>query len=76
VERGFPSFKLSRYACYLIVQNADSSKQTVALVQTYFALQTRKQELNEQFLEDKKRKYLRDELKNHNVQLAEAAKNA
>lgn len=74
--RKIDDYKLSRYACYLIVQNADSSKQTVALWQTYFAIQTRKQEVSEQFLEDKKRKYLRDELKNHNVQLAEAAKNA
>jgi len=67
---------LSRYACYLIIQNADSRKENVALWQTYFAIQTRKQEISEQILEDKKRKYLRDEMKEHNIQLAEAVKNA
>lgn len=46
-ERWFSSYVLSRYACYLIIQNADPSKEIVALWQTYFAIQTRKQELNE-----------------------------
>ncbi len=54
-------YKLSRYICYLIVQNADSSKEVVALGQTYFAIQTRKQEITEQeydsLSDDEKRFY-------------------
>ncbi len=46
-EREMPSVKLSRYACYLIVQNADPSKEIVALGQTYFAVQTRLQEIQQ-----------------------------
>lgn len=75
-KREIEDIQLSRYACYLIIQNADSSKETVALWQTYFALQTRKQEVQENLLEDSKRKMLRDEMKKHNVDLAQAAKNA
>jgi DNA-damage-inducible protein D len=67
---------LSRYACYLIIQNADSRKETVALWQTYFAIQTRKQEVNEQLLEDSKRKHLRSEMSKHNTSLAETADKA
>lgn len=69
---------LSRYACYLIVQNADSSKEIVALGQTYFALKTRERELDEEFKqlsENKKRVAIRHELKEHNKKLADAAKN-
>ncbi len=72
--RDMDSFYLSRYACYLIVQNADPSKEIVANGQTYFAIQTRKQELSEQEHEDEKRLFLRDEISKHNVKLAEAAK--
>lgn len=68
-QREISDIKLSRYASYLIVQNADSSKEVVALGQTYFAVQTRKQELNEQFSlldEDERRLAIRNELKEHN----------
>jgi DNA-damage-inducible protein D len=81
-KRQTKTVKLSRYACYLIVQNADSSKEVVALGQTYFAVQTRLQEIqqtedyNNLSSEEEKRFFLRNELRSHNTQLAEAAKNA
>jgi DNA-damage-inducible protein D len=81
-QRETPSVALSRYACYLIVQNADPSKEIVALGQTYFAVQTRKQEILEQKAyaqlrtEDEKRLFLRNEMREHNKKLADAAKNA
>jgi len=49
--RDIGDLHLSRYACYLIIQNADPSKEIVALGQTYFAVQARKQELLEQAFE-------------------------
>ena len=75
-QRPVHSVYMSRYACYLIVQNADPSKEIVALGQTYFAIQTRRQEVSEQELEDNRRLLLRQEMKTHNVRLAGAAKEA
>lgn len=81
-QREMESYKLSRYACYLIVQNADPSKEIVANGQTYFAIQTRLQEIrqmdeyNRLSTEEEKRLFLRNEMKKHNSQLAEAAKGA
>lgn len=75
-QRQFESVSLTRYACYLIIQNADPAKEIVALGQTYFAVQTRKQEIFEQASEDEKRLMLREELKKHNSALVAAAQEA
>lgn len=81
-ERALDSVKLSRYACYLIVQNADPSKTIVAQGQTYFAIQARIAEVQQmkeyQALsdEEEKRLFLRTELQKHNSELASAAKDA
>jgi len=81
-KREVESIYLSRYACYLIVQNADPAKEVVALGQTYFAVQTRLQEIqqmdeyNQLDSDEQKRVFLRKQLRQHNTQLADAAKNA
>ncbi|MGI6500965.1 MAG: BRO family protein [Anaerostipes sp.] len=77
--RKFNSYKLSRYACYLIVMNADSRKEIVSLGQTYFAVKTRQQEIIDNFdelEENQKRLAIRYEMKEHNKQLVAAAKDA
>ena len=80
-RREVNDYQLSRYACYLIVQNGDPAKAVIANGQTYFALQTRKQELQEQgnfsaLTEDERRLAIRREVTEHNKTLVAAAKKA
>ncbi|HVB75078.1 MAG TPA: DNA damage-inducible protein D [Ktedonobacteraceae bacterium] len=78
-KRKVEDVHLSRYACYLLIQNSDPSKEIVALGQTYFAVQTRRQERADELAalsEDQRRLYLRGQLTDHNRQLAEAASHA
>jgi DNA-damage-inducible protein D len=75
-ERPVKTILMSRYACYLAIQNADPKKEIVAHGQTYFAIQTRRQELADEHVEEGRRVLLREEMRRHNVQLADAAKDA
>jgi hypothetical protein len=81
-ERELPDVMMDRYACYLTAQNGDPKKRAVAFAQTYFAIQTRRQELSDQsdtaipMSEDEKRVFLRNQIKEHNRHLSSAAKGA
>ena len=79
-KRKIQDYKLSRYACYLIVLNCDPRKKIIALAKTYFAIQTRKQELSEkeynELTEDEKRLYRRNQARKGNFNLNKTAVNS
>jgi len=71
-QRALKTVMMSRYACYLVIQNADPAKEIVAQGQTYFAIQIRRQELSDEEMEAQRRLAIRSELRQHNTQLADA----
>ena len=72
-EKLLETINLYRYSCYLIVQNSDPTKIVVAKGQTYFAIQTRRQEKTDNLIEDNSRVYMREEMKKHNTALMQTA---
>jgi DNA-damage-inducible protein D len=68
-QRKLKTVMMSRYACYLVIQNADPSKEIVAQGQTYFAIQTRRQELSDEEVEEQRRLAIRSDLRSHNSRL-------